>query len=233
MRAGFGALFKHHDRHVSAFLDSQLLQSDGCSQAAGATAYRWNTGATTPILAVTQPGRYSVTATYAPGCTTTAQREVRLNPASPAAFSLGADTTLCEGGQLLLQGPAGPALRYQWSDGSTGRQLLVQAAGRYTLRVLATCGEQVAARTVAVRPCLNIPNIITANADARNDLFAVQGLRGEGWALEVYNRWGRSVYQTANYHNEWGLNAAPGLYYVLLRRPATSFTYKGWLEVLR
>ena len=201
--------------------------------AAGATAYRWNTGATTPTLAVTQPGRYTVTATYAPGCTTTAQREVRLDPASPAAFSLGADTTLCEGGQLLLQGPAGPALRYQWSDGSTGRQLLVQAAGRYTLRVLATCGEQTAARTVAVRPCLNIPNIITANADARNDLFAVQGLRGEGWALEVYNRWGRSVYQTANYHNEWGLNAAPGLYYVLLRRPATSFTYKGWLEVLR
>jgi hypothetical protein len=124
-------------------------------------------------------------------------------------------------------------LRYQWSDGSTDRQLVVQTAGRYTLRVLTACGEQSAARSVAVRSCLQIPNIVTANADQRNDFFAVQGLRGEGWALDVYNRWGRAVWQTANYHNDWGSEATPGLYYVLLRRPATGYLYKGWVEVIR
>ena len=86
---------------------------------------------------------------------------------------------------------------------------------------------------MAVRSCLVVPNVVTANADRQNDYFAVQGLKGEGWALDVYNRWGRAVFQTANYHNEWGLDAAPGLYYVLLRRPATGYQFKGWLEVLR
>ena len=201
--------------------------------APGATAYRWTTGATTPSLAISQPGTYGVTVTYGLGCTVAGRREVRLNAAAPPAFVFGADTTLCEGDQVLLQGPAGPALRYQWSDGSTSRQLLVQTAGRYSLRVFTTCGEQNAARNVAVRSCLLVPNVVTANADNRNDYFAVRGLKGEGWALDVYNRWGRAVFQTANYHNEWGLDAAPGLYYIMLRRPATSYQYKGWVEVLR
>ena len=202
--------------------------------AAGATAYRWNTGATTAALTISQAGSYVVTATYGTGCTVTSRREVRLNSAlAPPAFTLGADTTLCDGDQLLLQGPAGAGLRYQWSDGSGSRQLLVQAAGRYTLRVLTACGEQSATRSVATRSCIVVPNVVTANADRKNDSFAVQGLHGEGWALEVYNRWGRAVFQTANYHNDWGADAAPGLYYVLLRRPATAYQYKGWVEVLR
>ena len=202
--------------------------------AGGATAYRWSTGATTAALTVSQPGSYTVTATYGVGCTTTARRQVRLNLATVApAFGLGADTTLCDGDQVVLRGPAGPGLRYQWSDGSTNQQLAVQTAGRYTLRVLAGCGEQTAARTVALRSCLVVPNVVTANADGRNDRFAIQALRGEGWSLDVYNRWGRTVYQTANYHNDWGAGAAAGMYYVLLRRPATGFQYKGWVEVLR
>ncbi|MDO7847263.1 LamG-like jellyroll fold domain-containing protein [Hymenobacter sp. M29] len=202
--------------------------------APGATAFLWSTGATTATAPIAQPGTYTVTVTYGTGCTIAARRTVRLNAAGlPPAFTLGADTTLCEGDQLLLQGPAGAALRYQWSDGSTNRQLTVQTTGRYALRVMTACGEQSASRTVVVASCLKVPNIVTANGDKRNDQFTVQGLKGEGWALEVYNRWGRAVFQTANYHNEWGADAAPGVYYVLLRRPATGFIYKGWLEVMR
>ena len=202
--------------------------------ATGATAYRWSTGAVTATVAVSQPGTYTVTATYGAGCTVSTRRVVRVSTASlPPAFTLGADTTLCEGDRLLLRGPTGSALRYQWSDGSTGPQLTVVAAGRYTLRVLTACGEQSASRTVAVASCLKIPNIVTANADRQNDRFAVQGLKGDGWALDVYNRWGRPVFQSVNYRNDWGADAAPGLYYVLLRRPGTGYSYKGWLEVVR
>ena len=217
--------------------DSTVCPGSGTTltaEAGGATTYRWNTGATTAALSITQPGTYTVLVTYGPGCTISARRTVRLNAAAaPPVFSLGADTTLCEGDRLLLQGPPGPALRYLWSDNSTGRQLAVQAAGRYTLRVLTACGEQSASRTVAVRSCLVVPNILTANADSKNDLFAVQGLTGEGWELEVYSRWGRAVFRASNYRNDWGRDAAPGLYYVVLRRPATGYRYKGWLEVLR
>ncbi|MBD2720780.1 LamG-like jellyroll fold domain-containing protein [Hymenobacter armeniacus] len=217
--------------------DSAVCPGTGTSltaAASGATAYLWSTGATTATASITQPGIYTVTATYGSGCTVVARRTVRLNSAGvPAAFTLGADTTLCEGDQVLLQGPVGASYRYQWSDGSANRQLLVQTSGRYTLRVITACGEQSASRTVAVNNCLKVPNVVTADADKKNDFFAIKGLKGDGWALDVYNRWGRAVFQTANYRNDWGAEAAPGLYFVLLRRPATGYVYKGWVEVLR
>ena len=63
--------------------------------------------------------------------------------------------------------------------------------------------------------------------------IVVQGLKGEGWVLDIYNRRGQTIFQTPNYHNEWGLDAAPVLYCIMLRRPASGYQYKGWLKVLR
>ncbi|UOQ70002.1 gliding motility-associated C-terminal domain-containing protein [Hymenobacter cellulosilyticus] len=42
------------------------------------------------------------------------------------------------------------------------------------------------------------------------------------------------MYQSSNYQNDWGLGAAPGVYYYLLR-PAGSqeAATKGWLEVVQ
>lgn len=203
--------------------------------ATGASAYRWNTGATTASIAVTQGGTYAVTATFAAGCTQQANYRVRLAPVL-APFSLGADATLCAGERLTISGPRSPAgLRYLWSDGSVGPQLVVSGAGNYSLRVANECGSQRATRTVSVRSCLVpplvVPNVITPGNDHFNDLFAVTGLQGEGWELSVFNRWGRAVVQTNNYHNDWGGDAPAGLYYVLLRR--ANYQYKGWLEIIR
>lgn len=74
---------------------------------------------------------------------------------------------------------------------------------------------------------------VTANADSYNDRFAVKGLSGPGWQLDVHTRWGQRVLHTGNYANDWGADAAPGPYYVLLQRPATGYRYKGWVEVVR
>lgn len=216
--------------------DSLLCSSTGTTltvTAIGATAVRWNTGATTPALSVTTPGVYTATLTYGAGCTTSARRTVRAGVVSPA-FTLGADTTLCQGETALLRGPAGQDLRYQWSDGSTSQVLQVREAGRYTLRVFTSCGEQRASRVVAVQSCsVVVPNIITVNGDTYNDMFAVSGLSGPGWQLDIYNRWGKSVLHTTDYANNWGTDAAPGLYYILLQRPATGYRYQGWVQVVR
>ena len=200
--------------------------------ATGPVAYRWSTGATTASIAVTQAGVYSVTATSAAGCPQQASYRVRTGLATPT-FTLGADTTLCEGETLTLRGPAGAGLRYLWSDGSTSQQLTVATAGSYSLRVSSQCGSTQAARTVAPRNCLLVPNVITPNNDAHNDHFVVQGLVGSDWSLDVYNRWGRPVLHTDSYRNDWGHDAAPGMYYVLLHRASTGYRYKGWVEVVR
>lgn len=46
-----------------------------------------------------------------------------------------------------------------------------------------------------------IPNVITPNDDFINDIFDLSGLLVN--KLEVYNRWGRLVYQQNDYTNQW------------------------------
>ena len=199
----------------------------------GTPAYRWSTGATTASLAATQPGVYAVQAVFGPGCSATAQ--VRVRPAAGLApFTLGADTTLCEGDALVLRAPMPRAAgdTYRWSDGSSGPSLQVSAAGTYALRITG-CGTQSASRRVAVAACVRIGNVITPNQDGRNDRLEAQHLPSGGWGLTVFNRWGRQVYHTAAYNNEWGDTAAAGLYYYLLQQAQTGKTYKGWVEVIR
>jgi hypothetical protein len=94
----------------------------------GAT-YSCSTGAPTPTITVTQPGTYSVAVGFGTGCVSTVRQRVRAEVAVPA-FSLGADTTLCEGQPLVLRAPASrPGISYRWSDGTADATLRVVQPG--------------------------------------------------------------------------------------------------------
>jgi len=200
-----------------------------------ALAYRWNTGATTPTIAVTQPGTYGVVLSYAGGCTSRDSLQVLPAPIIPTTLTLGRDTTLCEEEPLLLRVPAitGPGVSWRWSDGSRGPTLTVREAGTYTLLIHTPCEDITLHRSLNYTSCLLIPNVITPNGDRQNDQFVVRNMTSGDWDLTLYNRWGRQVYHTNAYHQEWGADAAPGLYYYILRRPVVNVLYKGWLEVIR
>lgn len=206
------------------------------AQASPAPAsYRWSTGATTPSITVNQVGMYSVVATYSGGLTSTAQHPVRSIPSVALPnFSLGPDTTVCAGGSVLLRvPPPAPGLSYRWSDGATATTLLVQQSGTYSLEIRSACDSRTLTRMVRFEPCLNIPNIITPNGDLANEHFFIRGLASEQWQLELYNRWGKRVYQTTHYKNNWGPGAAAGMYYYVLQQAGTTTRYTGWLQVAR
>jgi gliding motility-associated-like protein len=79
-----------------------------------------------------------------------------------------------------------------------------------------------------------ISNVITANGDGQNDYFVLQGLVAAEWCLQVFNRWGRQVFEQAQYDNTWAAQGqAPGRYYHLLRHTPSGQFRRGWLEVLR
>ena len=55
-----------------------------------------------------------------------------------------------------------------------------------------------------------------------------------GNSLTIFNRWGRQVYATTNYQNNWGQEAslAAGNYFYLLKLP-NGTSQKNWFEVVK
>jgi gliding motility-associated-like protein len=77
-----------------------------------------------------------------------------------------------------------------------------------------------------------VPNIFTPNGDGKNDVFFVRNLP-EGSKLVITNRWGKQVYSSDNYKNNWdGKDVSDGVYYYRLKAEGSS-VISGWVEVLR
>jgi gliding motility-associated-like protein/uncharacterized repeat protein (TIGR01451 family) len=85
---------------------------------------------------------------------------------------------------------------------------------------------------------LSIPNVFTPNGDGMNDTFTIVGLNvyPENEIL-IFNRWGNTVFQEKNYHNEWtGPGLSEGTYFYILRVKSTAGDweeYHGYLTLLR
>lgn len=201
----------------------------------GATL-RWNTGATTPPLTVSQPGQYIVLVTAAGGCTTSATHLVQAGSTAPV-FSLGTDTTVCGVVQRTLRGPVGEGLTYVWSDNSLAPTLTVAAPGQYGLIVRGTCGpaQQAQIRINAISSKLTLPNIITPEVpDGKNDVFRLDAACGHPWEVHIYNRWGAAVFSSSAYADDWSGSAlSEGLYYYTVISTSTRHHYRGWLRVVR
>lgn len=68
-------------------------------------------------------------------------------------------------------------------------------------------------------PFITIPNVFTPNGDNTNDLFVIRNLLLYDYRpLIVYNRWGKIVYQSNQYNNDWrGDNVPDGVYYGVVK----------------
>jgi gliding motility-associated-like protein len=76
------------------------------------------------------------------------------------------------------------------------------------------------------------PNVISPNGDGKNENFVINKGRS-GWKLAIYDRWGKLVYESDDYQNDWGSQVEKSaMYYYLLTSPEGN-TCKGWLHVLK
>ncbi len=108
--------------------------------------------------------------------------------------------------------------------------------GEYYVTVSNYCGT-VASAIVAANPLVDeklfIPNVITPNNDRENDLFSIKPGMDE-LSLEIFNRWGKSVYNNSNYKNEWdGSGLEEGVYFFQMQHACLKQQYKGWLQIIR
>ena len=87
---------------------------------------------------------------------------------------------------------------------------------------------------------LKIPNIFTPNGDGYNDYFEIGYDTGEpindlnkyflSHKLVIFNRWGRIVYESTDYHNDWDGGSLPdGTYFYVLdcKGQTQNYNYKG------
>jgi gliding motility-associated-like protein len=78
-----------------------------------------------------------------------------------------------------------------------------------------------------------IPNIFTPNDDGLNDNFFIRNLPDEGAQLIISNRWGKQVFESDNYQNNWTAeDVSDGIYFYRLK-VEDSDPITGWVEVLR
>ena len=81
-----------------------------------------------------------------------------------------------------------------------------------------------------------VPNVFTPNDDKRNDIFVVRNLEQyPNSSLLVYDRWGKEVYKSNNYQNDWnGGDVKDGTYYYILKVADSKATeHRGTLSIFR
>ena len=211
----------------------------------GATnlSYLWSNAATTQTIDVNQSGNYSVAifSTLNPNVKCSDDQVVNVIDRDKIITSamvnalddqvsespIAGDRKICSHQKLKLIGiepPAGYSYDYEWSKNGNGVStaaffvLKETSAGDYTISLnVGGCEDKI---VVTTEHCLvQPPNVITpSNVDGHNDFFVIDGLANfPNTELVVFNRWGKKIYESKNYQNDWnGDDAADGVYYWIL-----------------
>ncbi|GAB3844530.1 hypothetical protein GCM10028822_01910 [Hymenobacter terrigena] len=78
-------------------------------------------------------------------------------------------------------------------------------------------------------------NVITPNRDGLNDVLIIDNISlYPGNTFTIFNRWGREVYKTTNYQNNWGGDDSTpaGNYFYILTLP-NGTSQKNWFEIIK
>lgn len=178
-------------------------------------SFLWNTGATTPQINVSQSGRYWITITDKCGVSKDTIDIAFLKP--PPVFTFGDDQAICPFRPFLLKPyETSTGFDFIWQDGSKSASYEAQDYGDYWVKVSNACGE--ATDTISfLRTTYELdstPNVITPNGDTHNENFILRGVEPGSVSLLILNRWGKQVFYSDAYKNNWnGSNLADGVYY--------------------
>ena len=99
----------------------------------GFTQYQWSNGTNTQQIAVNATGTFSIIGTTVNGCRSFDTLVVPNVYALPVV-SLDKDSSLCTGGQRILDAGAG-FTNYLWNDGNSSQSIIVNSMGTYSVSV--------------------------------------------------------------------------------------------------
>ena len=167
--------------------------------------------------------------------------QIKVIPAILADFSYKKAYDCFEGPTIAFTNKSENASRFLWDfgDGSNSEELDVEhqfeesdSLKTYLVKLTSGesfCSEQKTEPISTVTPF--VPNFISPNGDGKNDVFEI---RADGEInLNIYNRWGKPVYQDDDYQNNWGSeDLASGVYFYEIIFSDKNTRCNGWLHVM-
>ena len=229
----------HEDSLVSVGEDKILCKGDIVKLVASGNfpSYQWESDHKGVIgydqsLVVSEPGTYWVTSNNFCGAFTDT---IQVFYENYTPLNLGISDTIraCVGETVSLR--AGPYYRkYKWSNGSKDSVVTVSETNTYQVKVENSCGTQTDQVYVEFNdPSISfIPNVITPNQDGMNDYFILDK-KLKGCKLQIFNRWGKRIYISDYYTNEWDApNIPSGVYNYMISHPCLQQSIGGRLNIL-
>lgn len=215
-------------------------------------AYRWYangqriTAEAEDSIQVNREGKYHVFVKDEYGCVGADTVELKIRDRYPAF------TVLCE---VLLNGrgrihwePVPEAVFYEvsfnngvlWNRVDTNFVLADQIGSLNGVKVRAVFNDACGVSEVSdFYPCaasVTVPNVFTPNKDDFNEFFYIEALDFfPGSKLTILNRWGKVIYESLDYRNDWdGGDVVEGAYfYILELNDGKGSALKGVITLLR
>lgn len=224
-----------------------ICLSDGVQlSATGGVRYLWtpatglsNNTISNPTANPSQTTTYNVRIFNERDCFVDSAVTVTVVPDIKADFELQVSSECGKNGVVKFINKSTGNGQYKWTLGD-GRTLDTQnpadnsydKSGEYEviLEIFNGVCKRTKSQKIVVENVIP-PNVITPNGDGKNDRFVIDNAR-PNWAVEIYDRWGKHVFSSKNYQNDWGNDATNALYYYLLTSPEGK-TCKGWVMVMR
>ncbi|GGN01394.1 hypothetical protein GCM10010967_39750 [Dyadobacter beijingensis] len=187
----------------------------------------------------TQTTTYIIEGMYEDGCRPLREITVKVDNAYAPDFDVVQSGGACnEPFTYSLTNKTRNAQRYEWHMGTGNpvtdpevKNYIYEVPGEYTITLTAynAAGcSLTASKKVSAEPAFVLSNVITPNGDGKNDFFIVPVASS---TLEIFNRWGKSIFKSADYQNDWGKGIANGTYLYVVDTPQGNHC-KGWVEVL-
>ena len=187
------------------------------------SSYQWQDNSSNQTYLVSDAGSYWAKVVLN-GCS--ASDTINIGFDLKPVFSIGKDTSICEGMtiqlQPIIQNPQG--VSYIWNNGAITSSIAITKTGTYNLTATNSCGSNNDEIIITKGICkLYVPSAFTPNNDGLNDIFRVSaGENISEFKMQVYNRWGQIVFETNDIHKGWdgkinGLPQPNGIYVWLIK----------------
>ena len=213
----------------------------------GPYAPLWSTGSREQDIGQLLSGTYTVVVTDVTGCTQFA--EIFVGQPDSLDFQVEITDVSCKDqvdGQISINPVGGtPGYVVEWNNGSIDFDLFELPGAEYSATLVdAQDCEYTGTFEVVVNPgaCITvvtIPTVFTPNGDGINDVWRIKNYEVyPNMQVEVYTKWGRSVFSSVGYNNPWngrssGSDLPSDTYYYIVDLNNGDPPFNGFLTLVR